>query len=107
MDDAHFFPLTILNDLTPSYVSLTNLKSRHALHMPPPRSSHAASPLQAVHPSVCQTGCGWGHYLGDDSLAAPAGVVEALDEERQELPPDQLPAGDDPGSLPADAGAPV
>lgn len=49
----------------------------------------------------------WGHYLGNESLAAPSGVVEALDEERQELPPDQLPSGDDPGSLPADTGVPV
>lgn len=43
----------------------------------------------------------WGDYLGDDSFAAPAGIVEALNEECQELPPDQLPAGDDPGSFPA------
>ena len=33
--------------------------------------------------------------------------MEALDEERQELPPDQLPPGDDPGSLPAAAGCPM
>lgn len=48
---------------------------------------------------------GLGGYLGDDSLAAPPGIVEALDEERQELPPYQLPAGDDPGSLPTSDGA--
>lgn len=47
---------------------------------------------------------GWGRYLGDESLAAPAGIVEALDEECQELPPYQLPAGDDPGSFPASDG---
>lgn len=49
----------------------------------------------------------WGHYLGNESLAAPSGVVEALDKERQELPTDQLPSGDDPGSLPIDTGVSV
>lgn len=34
------------------------------------------------------TATGRGHYLADDSLAAPAGVVEAFDEECEELPPD-------------------
>lgn len=48
---------------------------------------------------------GLGCYLGNDSLAASPGIVEALDEERQELPPYQLPAGDDRGSLPASDGA--
>lgn len=47
-----------------------------------------------------------GHYLGDESLAAPPGVVEAFDKKCQELPPDQIPSGDDPGSLPA-AGLPI
>lgn len=45
-----------------------------------------------------------GHYLGDNSLAAAPGIVEALNEECQKLPPDQLPAGDDPGSFPAQDG---
>lgn len=49
----------------------------------------------------------WGHYLGNESLAAPPGVVETLDKERQELPPDQLPTGDDSGSSPIDAGISV
>lgn len=48
-----------------------------------------------------------GYYLSNESLAAPPGVVEALDKERQELPSDQIPSGDDPGSLPGDAGFPI
>lgn len=48
-----------------------------------------------------------GRYLGNETLAAPPGVVEALDKERQELPPDQVRARDDPGSLPAGGGRPI
>lgn len=47
----------------------------------------------------------WGHYLGNESFAAPSGVVEALNKERQELLSDQLPSGDDRGSPPAVTGA--
>ena len=51
--------------------------------------------ITVVHPSCVAVR---GRYLGDESLAAPPGVVEALDEERQELAADQLPAGDDHGA---------
>lgn len=44
----------------------------------------------------------WDHYLGNESLAAPPGVVKAFDKERQELPPDQLPPSDNRGSLPTE-----
>lgn len=49
----------------------------------------------------------WGHYLGNESLAAPPGVVEAFDEESQELSPDQLPPSDDRGPLSSQTCIPV
>lgn len=48
-----------------------------------------------------------GHYLGNESLAAPPGVVETLDEESQELPPDQLPSAEDRRAPPSDPGVPL
>lgn len=44
-----------------------------------------------------------GHYLRNESLAAPSGVVKALDKECQKLPSDQLPPSDDHGSSSIDA----
>lgn len=82
--------------------SLADCEQQQASYTSLLGSSHALRAGQALV-GLADGGC----YLGNQSLAAPPGVVEALDKERQELPPDQLPAGDDPGSLPADGGLPI
>ena len=46
-------------------------------------------------------------YLSNESFAAASGVVEALDEESQELPSDESQAGDDGGAFPVHTEAPL